>query len=84
MPTIDNEHALQVTGYWIEFFAARIHAVIHDDTLSWPDQMQWLDEVVEDLKSVAQKDCAVTDDNINRAQRLARAMQAFIFRLYAI
>lgn len=79
MPTIDQEHALQVTGYWIAYFAARIHAVIHDDALSWPDQRQWLDEVVEDLQDLAQKGCAVTDDNVNRAQRLARAMQAFIF-----
>ena len=69
----------QITGYWIEYFAERIRTVTHDDTLSWTEQMQWLDEVTEDLTNLAKTDCAVADVNVDRARRLARAMQSFIF-----
>jgi hypothetical protein len=41
--------------------------------------MSFFDEVTEDLTAWAQNDCAVTDDNVNRAHRLARAMQTVIF-----
>ena len=69
----------QLTGYWIEYFAERIQCVIHDEQLSWTDQQQWLNEVVEDLQALARDPLEVTDGNAQRAQHLAHAMQSFIF-----
>ena len=79
MPVIDQDHQAQQTGYWIEYFAERIRAVIHDDALHWAEQQRWLDEVTEDLTMLAQNSLAVTDENVQRAHRKARAMQSFIF-----
>lgn len=66
-------------GYWIEYFAERIRAVIHDEALHWAEQQRWLDEVTEDLTMLAQNSLAITDENVQRAHHMARAMQSFIF-----
>ena len=79
MSTTNRDHSTQTIGYWITYFAERIRTVIHDDQLSWAEQIQWLGEVTEDLDGLAQDPCAVSDDNVTRACRLAQAMQAFIF-----
>lgn len=80
MPVLDQDHqAQQTTGYWIEYFAERIRAVIHDEALPWAEQQRWLDEVTEDMTVLAANRLAVTDENVQRAHRMARAMQSFVF-----
>lgn len=68
----------QVIGYWVMYFAKRIRAAF-DDEIDANDFREWLYDTLNDLESVAEVDCQITEENTERATKLAEAMQEHIF-----
>lgn len=69
----------RVMAYWIQYFADRIGLMVDDSAVNDADLRNWLNEIVEDLASLATVDGQLDAGNRTRAQKLAQAMQAMTF-----
>lgn len=60
----------------LQYFAEHLRQVTRDDTLDWVDQIAWLDDLADQLDTIADQLGASDRD---RAQAFAHSMHALMF-----